>query len=64
MFNPYSAGIDFKRQNLTFVDVRFWRLNRSPRCKAQIFIMVFGLHGLYRVKHQASFDEKRFDSYD
>ena len=22
-FNPYSAGIDFSRQNLTFVDVRF-----------------------------------------
>ena len=25
-FNPYSAGIDFSRQNLTSVDVRFWRL--------------------------------------
>ena len=24
--NPYSAGIDFSRQNLTSVDVRFWRL--------------------------------------
>ena len=24
--NPYSAGIDFSRQILTFVDVRFWRL--------------------------------------
>ena len=22
-FNPYSAGIDFSRQNLTSVDVRF-----------------------------------------
>ena len=25
-FSPYSAGIDFSRQNLTSVDVRFWRL--------------------------------------
>ena len=22
-FNPYSAGIDFRRQNLTSVDARF-----------------------------------------
>ena len=29
-FNPYSAGIDFRRQNLTFVDVRFWRLKSIP----------------------------------
>ena len=28
-FNPYSAGIDFSRQNLTFVDV-FWRLKAIP----------------------------------
>ena len=27
LFSPYSAGIDFRRQNLTSVDVRF------PRCK-------------------------------
>ena len=26
MLNPYSAGIDFRRQNLTSVDVKFWRL--------------------------------------
>ena len=25
--NPYSAGIDFSRQNLTSIDVEFWRLN-------------------------------------
>ena len=25
--NPYSAGIDFSRQSLTSVDVRFCRLN-------------------------------------
>ena len=29
-FNPYSAGIDFSRQNLTSVDVRFWRLKSLP----------------------------------
>ena len=28
--NPYSAGIDFGRQNLTSVDVRFWRLKSIP----------------------------------
>ena len=27
--NPYSAGIYFSRQNLTSVDVRFWRLKYS-----------------------------------
>ena len=25
-FNSFIAGIDFRRQNLTSVDVRFWRL--------------------------------------
>ena len=24
--DPYSARIGFRRQNLTYVDVRFWRL--------------------------------------
>ena len=28
--NPSSAGIDFSRQNLTSVDVRFWRLKSIP----------------------------------
>ena len=31
--NPYSAGIDFSRQNLTSIDmedVRFWRLKSIP----------------------------------
>ena len=28
--NPYSAGIDFSRQNLTSVDVRFWRPKSIP----------------------------------
>ena len=28
--NPHSAGIDFSRQNLTSVDVRFWRLKSIP----------------------------------
>ena len=30
VFNPYSAGIDGKRQNLTSVDVRFSRLKSIP----------------------------------
>ena len=29
----YSAGTDFKRQNLTSVDVRFWRLKSIPTLK-------------------------------
>ena len=29
-FNPYSTKIDFSRQNLTYVDVRFWRLKSIP----------------------------------
>ena len=28
--NSYSAGIDFSRQNLTSVDVRFWHLKSIP----------------------------------
>ena len=34
-FNPYSAGIDFSRQNLTSTDVRFWRLKSTPHCKSE-----------------------------
>ena len=30
LFNSYSAGIDFRRQNVTSVDVRFWRLKTIP----------------------------------
>ena len=28
--NPYGAGIDFRRQNLTSVDVKFWRPKSIP----------------------------------
>ena len=28
--NPFSAGIDFRSQNLMPVDVRFWRVNSVP----------------------------------
>ena len=35
--NPFSAGIDFRRQNLTYIDVRFWRLN------SKIVIVAVGL---------------------
>ena len=34
--NPYSTGIDISRQNLTSVDVRFWRLKSIPVCRRQI----------------------------
>ena len=30
LFNPFSAGIDFRRQN---IDVRFWRLKSIPALK-------------------------------
>ena len=30
LFNPYSAGIDFSRQDLTSADVRLWRLKSIP----------------------------------
>ena len=30
----YSVGIDFKRQNLTSTDVRFWRLSEYLHCKS------------------------------
>ena len=29
-FISYSAEIDFRRQNLTSADVRFWRLKSIP----------------------------------
>ena len=29
-FIPYRAEIDFRRHNLTSVDVRFWRLKSIP----------------------------------
>ena len=35
-FDPYSSGIDFSRQNMTSVDVRFWQL----KFKVQIFKIV------------------------
>ena len=33
MFYSSSAGIDFKRQNMTSIDVRFWRLKTVPALK-------------------------------
>ena len=35
-FTSFSAGIDFRRQNLTSVDVRFWRPNSIPALKGLI----------------------------
>ena len=33
LFNSFSAGTDFRRQNLTSKDVRFWRLKTVPALK-------------------------------
>ena len=33
VFNPFSAGSDFRRQNLTSIDVRLWRLKSIPILK-------------------------------
>ena len=30
LVNPHSARTDFRRQNLTSIDVRFWRLKSIP----------------------------------
>ena len=32
-FSFFSAGTDFSRQNLTSIDVRFWRLRSTPALK-------------------------------
>ena len=32
---PNNAGIDFRRHNLTSVDVRLCRLKSTPRCKSK-----------------------------
>ena len=37
-FYFYRTGIDFSRQNLTFIDVRFWRLKSIPRSGGWSFI--------------------------
>ena len=38
MLNPFSAEIVFRRQNLTSVDVRFWRIRTVPE-RIEIFLM-------------------------
>ena len=40
--NPYSAGIDFRRQKLTSVDGRFWRTVNSRTIGVNIFLMAVG----------------------
>ena len=61
MFNPDSAGTDFRRQNLTSVEVRFWRLTYKVgpgTVRGKIFIMA--------VEHRYSNESERanYDSYD
>ena len=38
IINPFSAGINFRRQNLTSVDVRFWRLKSIPAPKEYTYL--------------------------
>ena len=33
MLNPFNAGTVFRRQNVTSIDVRFWRLKSIPALK-------------------------------
>ena len=37
MFDSYSAGVDFSRQNLTSTDVRFWRIKTVPALEGLSF---------------------------
>ena len=38
IFYSFSAGTDFRRQNLTSIDVRFWRLKSVPALKEKIMV--------------------------
>ena len=40
LFNPYSAGIDFRRQNPTYVDVNFTAKIDPHTMRIKLFIMV------------------------
>ena len=56
MFNPYSAGIDFSRQNLTFTDVRSRRLKSIPALKGltsgySLFFTFLVAHHISAFKH-------------
>ena len=44
LFHFYSVGIDFRRQNLTCTDVRFWRLKSIPHCQSYITHSTAVLH--------------------
>ena len=46
IFYSFSAGIDFGRQNLTSIDVRFWRLKSVPAPKGLIYTMCYSSVGL------------------
>ena len=48
-FHTYSAGIDFRRQNLTSTDVRFWRLKSIPALWGLITVVTLWLDELVLV---------------
>ena len=41
VYNSFSAGIDFRRQNLTSTDVRFWRLKSIPALKGLSYRTIY-----------------------
>ena len=41
LLKALSAGIDFKRQNLTSTDVRFWRLKSVPASICTILMKIY-----------------------
>ena len=48
-FNPFSAGADYRRKNLAYLDVyidfRFWRLKSFPHWKKKIVLPAVGQWG-------------------
>ena len=57
--DPYSAGIDFSRQNMTSTDVRFWRLFKvDPRTvRVKIFLMVIDPYHRYSNESERSSED-------
>ena len=51
--NPYSAGIDFKRQNLTSVDVSFSRSVSALKGLANVTRFIMFIDGRYYILSRA-----------
>ena len=48
IINHYSAGVDFRRQNLGSVNVKFWACH-IPSIRSQSFIVKFTFNSLARI---------------